>query len=76
MTVNWEILPPGYTSSGCDAIAIETESKGTPITCHATNADGDSQSTAIVKIDKSAPQSLSAAPQPPAGPQRLVRAAR
>ncbi len=65
VTLNWEILPPGYTSSGCDAIAIEAESKGTPVTCHATNADGDSQSTAIVKIDKAAPHSLSATPSRP-----------
>jgi hypothetical protein len=65
VTVNWEILPPGYTSSGCDAIAIEAESKGTPVTCHAANADGDSQSTAIVKIDKTPPLSLSAAPSRP-----------
>ena len=66
MTVNWEILPPGYTSSGCDAVTVDTESKGTPVTCHAHNADGDSQSTAVVKIDKTPPQSLTAAPERPA----------
>ncbi len=65
VTVNWEILPPGFTSSGCDAVLLDTESKGTPITCHAKNADGESQSTAIVKIDKTAPQSLTAAPARP-----------
>ena len=66
VTVNWEILPPGYTSSGCDAITVDTESKGTPVTCHAHNADGDSQSTAVVRIDKTPPQSLTAAPERPA----------
>ncbi len=66
VTVNWEILPPGYTSSGCDAVTIDTESKGTPVTCHAHNSDGDSQSTAVVKIDKTPPQSLTAAPDRPA----------
>ena len=30
VTVNWEITPPGYTSSGCDAVTIDTETKGVP----------------------------------------------
>jgi len=63
--VNWDIQPPGYTSSGCDAVTVDTESKGVPITCHAKIGDEESQSTAVVKIDKSPPQPVTAAADRP-----------
>ncbi len=59
VSVKW-VVQGDQTSSGCDTTRLDTETKGTSITCRASNGDGDSQSTAVVKIDMTAPQSLSA----------------
>ncbi|HEY5141885.1 MAG TPA: fibronectin type III domain-containing protein [Solirubrobacteraceae bacterium] len=62
VTVNWDIQPPGYTSTGCEGVTIDAETKGTKVTCSATIGDESSLSTAVVRIDKTPPQALVATP--------------
>ena len=58
--VHWQVLPEDSVTSGCDSVAVNTETQGTSVHCHASNSGGVNDSTVIVKIDKTPPQALSA----------------
>jgi len=64
VTVNW-IVTGATDSTGCDAKTLTADTKGTPLTCTATDGTSTTSVTHVFKIDKT-PPAVTAAPSRPA----------
>ncbi|HVP02447.1 MAG TPA: hypothetical protein VMT10_07760 [Solirubrobacteraceae bacterium] len=64
VTIQWS-APDATDTSGCDTVTLKADTTGTPVTCHASNADGESQSTRVIRIDTTPPVVTAAMPDRP-----------
>jgi hypothetical protein len=57
VSVSWSVTDPqsSFTSTGCGATTINTDTTGTTLTCSATSAGGTSSQSVTIKRDATAP---------------------